>query len=37
VIEDSAHRWQVDLRALFTRHGYRELPRTRLNLIFARD
>jgi FkbM family methyltransferase len=37
VIEDSAHRWQVDLRALFTRHGYRELPKTRLNLIFARD
>jgi FkbM family methyltransferase len=37
VIEDSAHRWQVDLRALFARHGYRELPKTRLNLIFARD
>jgi FkbM family methyltransferase len=37
VIEDSAHRWQVDLRALFVRHGYRELPKTRLNLMFVRD
>ncbi len=37
VIEDSAHRWQVDLRALFLAHGYRELPQTRLNLMFARD
>ncbi|MGL4729696.1 MAG: FkbM family methyltransferase [Bosea sp. (in: a-proteobacteria)] len=37
VIEDSAHRWQVDLRALFLSQGYRELPQTRLNLMFARD
>jgi FkbM family methyltransferase len=37
VIEDSANRWQVDLRALFLSHGYRELPQTRLNLMFARD
>jgi FkbM family methyltransferase len=36
IIEDSVHRWQVDLRALFLKHGYRELPQTRLNLMFTR-
>ncbi len=37
VIEDSASRWQVDLRSLLQAKGYREKARTRLNFVYERD
>jgi len=36
LIEDGSDRWQIDLPALLTRHGYRQIARTRLNLMFER-
>jgi len=37
VIEDGTDLWQTDLAALLTRHGYRRIAQTRLNLIFERE
>ena len=37
VIEDSANRWQVDLRGLLQAKGYREKAHTRLNFVYERD
>ncbi|AWN55156.1 FkbM family methyltransferase [Methylobacterium sp. 17Sr1-1] len=37
VVEDGTDLWQTDLAALLTRHGYRRIAKTRLNLIFARE
>jgi FkbM family methyltransferase len=37
VIEDSASRWQVDLRSLLQAKGYREKAHTRLNFVYERD
>ena len=36
LIEDGSDRWQTDLPALLARHGYRQIARTRLNLMFER-
>jgi FkbM family methyltransferase len=36
VIEDGIDRWQADLPALLAAKGYREIARTRLNLVFER-
>jgi FkbM family methyltransferase len=36
ILEDGTDLWQTDLPALVTGHGYRQLPRTRLNLIFEK-
>ena len=36
IIEDGSRQWQIDLPALLARHGYREVLRTRLNLVFER-
>ncbi|KMO15763.1 FkbM family methyltransferase [Methylobacterium platani JCM 14648] len=36
VVEDGTDLWQTDLSALLTRHGYRRIAQTRLNLIFER-
>ena len=36
VLENGEGRWQVDLPGLLARHGYRQLARTRLNLVFER-
>ncbi|TNC12095.1 FkbM family methyltransferase [Methylobacterium terricola] len=37
VIEDGTDLWQTDLAALLTRHGYRRIAQTRLNLVFERE
>ncbi len=37
VIENGVAQWQIDLPALLARHGYRQLARTRLNLVFERE
>lgn len=36
VIEDSIARWQVDLPKLLAESGYRQIARTRLNLVYER-
>jgi FkbM family methyltransferase len=36
VIEDGVDRWQTDLPALLSDKGYRQVARTRLNLVFER-
>ncbi|MCJ2011102.1 FkbM family methyltransferase [Methylobacterium sp. J-076] len=36
LIENGTGQWQLDLPALLKEHGYRELPRSRLNLMFER-
>ncbi len=36
VIENGTDQWQVDLPHLLENHGYREIARTRLNLVFER-
>jgi FkbM family methyltransferase len=36
IVENGAGRWQADLPALLARRGYREIGRTRLNLVFER-
>jgi len=36
LVEDGSDRWQIDLPALMARHGYRQIARTRLNLMFER-
>lgn len=37
VVENGLGGWQLDLPAVLVRHGYREIARTRLNLVFERD
>ena len=36
IIEDGVGRWQIDLPALLAEKGYRQLAKTRLNLVFER-
>ncbi|WP_375458388.1 FkbM family methyltransferase [uncultured Enterovirga sp.] len=36
IIEDGVRQWQIDLPALLRRHGYREIAKTRLNLVYER-
>lgn len=36
VIEDGTAQWQIDLVGLLEARGYRQIARTRLNLIFER-
>lgn len=36
IVEDAADRWQIELPELLQAHGYREVGRTRLNLMFER-
>ncbi|MGY6645052.1 MAG: FkbM family methyltransferase [Salinarimonas sp.] len=37
IIEDGTERWQTDLPRLLEESGYREVARTRLNLVYERD
>ncbi|MFC3637175.1 FkbM family methyltransferase [Camelimonas fluminis] len=37
IMEDGSDRWQIDLPALVTQRGYRQVLRTRLNFVFERD
>ncbi len=37
IVEDGTDLWQTDLAALLTRHGYRRIAKTRLNLVFERE
>ncbi len=37
IVEDGTDLWQTDLSALLTRHGYRRIAKTRLNLVFERE
>ncbi|WP_375456100.1 FkbM family methyltransferase [uncultured Methylobacterium sp.] len=36
IVENAADRWQIELPELLQAHGYREVGRTRLNLMFER-
>lgn len=36
IVENAVGQWQIDLPALLEATGYRQLPRTRLNLVFER-
>jgi FkbM family methyltransferase len=37
IVENAVGRWQIDLPGLLAASGYREIARTRLNLVFERD
>lgn len=37
IVEDGTERWQTDLPRLLEETGYREIARTRLNLVYERD
>ncbi|MGY6570687.1 MAG: FkbM family methyltransferase [Salinarimonas sp.] len=37
IVEDGSGRWQIDLPRLLEECGYREIARTRLNLIYERE
>ena len=37
IVENAADKWQMDLSGLLTSSGYRQIARTRLNLVFERD
>jgi FkbM family methyltransferase len=36
ILENGTDQWQIDLPALLEQHGYRQIRKTRLNLIFER-
>lgn len=36
ILENGVGQWQLDLLDLLTRHGYRQIARTRLNLVYER-
>lgn len=37
IVEDGSERWQTDLPRLLAENDYREIARTRLNLVYERD
>lgn len=37
IVENAASQWHLDLPALLARHGYRQIAKTRLNLVFERS
>lgn len=37
LVENGTDQWQIDLPALLERHGYRQIAKTRLNLVFGRS
>lgn len=37
IVENGVGQWQIDLPGLLARHGYRQIARTRLNLVFDRE
>jgi FkbM family methyltransferase len=36
IVEDGRDQWQIDLPALLARHGYRQIAKARLNLVFEK-